>query len=180
MDCGSQKQIWDYFQGEGSDSFAGSAGRLEFLARHVGDGQVLNIGVGDGTFERAALKQGAEIHCLDPSEEAIARLREELSLGERALVGWAQELPFPADSMDTVVVSEVLEHLDDEILEATLREIHRVLRPGGRLVGTVPAREDLARQIVVCPDCGKRFHRWVTSARSTCPRPAPCSTLCSR
>jgi SAM-dependent methyltransferase len=161
MGCEEQKRIWDYFQGEGADSFAGSAGRLNFLARQVNAERVLNIGVGDGTFERAAQARGAQVHCLDPSDEAIAGLRDELGLGDRARVGYVQEMPFDDDSMEVVVISEVLEHLGtDDILAKALEEIERVLRPGGRIMGTVPAREDLARQMVVCPDCGKQFHRW--------------------
>ena len=161
MDNEDQKQIWDYFQGEGADSFAGSAGRLNWLARRVNAEQVLNIGVGDGTFERAAQSRGAQIHCLDPSEGAINQLRDELGLGERAQVGYLQDMPFDDDSMDVIVISEVLEHLaTTAMLEKALEEIKRVLRPGGRILGTVPAREDLASQMVVCPDCGKQFHRW--------------------
>jgi len=155
-----QRKIWDHFQGEGVAAFDGSSGRLRFIARHIGRERVLNIGVGDGSFEAAAVARGAEVYSVDPSEDAIARVRERLSLGDRARVGFGQELPFEDDTMDTVVVSEVLEHLDDEILRGTLDEIRRVLRPGGRVLGTVPAREDLQRNRVVCPHCGEHFHRW--------------------
>lgn len=155
-----QRAIWDYFQGEAADSFRGSAKRLEFLAGLVGAVRVLNVGVGDGTFEAAALARGAEVFALDPSEVAIERLNQRLRLGDRAVLGWAQEIPFPDESFDAVVVSEVLEHLDDETLEASLHEVRRVLRPGGRILGTVPARENLAEQMVVCPYCDRRYHRW--------------------
>jgi SAM-dependent methyltransferase len=45
-------------------------------------------------------------------------------------------LPFPDDLLDTVLFLEVLEHLEDD--GAALREIWRVLRPGGKLVVSVP------------------------------------------
>jgi len=54
----------------------------------------------------------------------------------------------------------VLEHLDDDELRAGLAEMRRVLRPGGHLVGTVPARERLDTNTVVCPHCESKFHRW--------------------
>ena len=46
------------------------------------------------------------------------------------------ELPFDADSFDAVICSEVLEHLDDDV--AGLREVRRVVRPGGTVAITVP------------------------------------------
>jgi len=57
-------------------------------------------------------------------------------------------------------MSEVLEHLSVEELEATLAEVYRVLKPNGRFLGTVPAEEDLKLSEVVCPSCGEVFHRW--------------------
>ena len=157
----SQDALWDFYQNEAPDSFAGSARRLAYLARLLGrTGKVLNIGVGAGTFEAAALARGLTVFSLDPSAASIERLRQRLGLGDRAQVGYGQRVPFPDRSFDALVLSEVMEHLSDEVLEATLKEAARVLRPGGRLVGTVPAREDLAANTVICPDCGRRFHRW--------------------
>ncbi len=156
-----QYKIWDYFQNEGVDSFAQSQGRLEFLTRRLQpETRVLNIGVGNGALERMAARKGIDIWSLDPSDRAIERLRKELGLGEKAQVGFCQAMPFPDGLFDVVVMSEVLEHLDDEVFEATLTEVRRVLRPGGRFIGTVPARERLEDSIVVCPQCGHKFHRW--------------------
>lgn len=156
-----QSRIWAYFQNEGSDSFRGARPRLAHLAAMIPAGaDVLDIGVGDGTFERIAAARGLRVHVLDPDETAIERARAELGLGDRARAGVGQALPWPEGSFDAVVVSEVLEHLDDATLRATLAEASRVLRPGGRLLGTVPADEVLDEQRTVCPDCGRRFHRW--------------------
>jgi len=156
-----QNRIWDHFQNEGIDSFAQSQGRLEFLVRRLRPGmRALNIGVGNGALERMALRKGVDIWSLDPSDRAIENLRKELQLDEKAQVGYCQAMPFPDSHFDVVVMSEVLEHLNREVFEATLIEVTRVLRPGGRLVGTVPAREKLEDAAVVCPCCGIQFHRW--------------------
>lgn len=156
-----QQKIWDHFQNEGVDSFAQSQGRLEFLVRHLQTGtRALNIGVGNGALERIAAGKGVDIWSLDPSGRAIEGIRQELNLGEKAQAGFSQAIPFPDECFDAVVMSEVLEHLDDEVLEATLVEVKRVLRPGGKFIGTVPAREKLESSIVVCPGCGLQFHRW--------------------
>jgi SAM-dependent methyltransferase len=156
-----QSRIWDYYQNEGADSFRGARPRLRYLAGRIARGAaVLDIGVGDGTFERIALARGLRVHVIDPDGKAIERARTELGLGERAKIGTGTALPWPDASFDVVVVSEVFEHFDDATLRGALAEANRVLGPGGRLIGTVPADELLDEQRVVCPDCGRRFHRW--------------------
>jgi len=156
-----QDAIWDHFQNEGVAAFSGAAPRLEFLVRRIRQTErVLNIGVGSGDLEFLASRRGVEIWALDPSERAVAQLRNKLSLGDRAQVGYAQSAPFPSNQFDAVIMTEVLEHLDSQTRAAALTEVYRILRPGGRFIGTVPARERLQNLEVVCPNCGHHFHRW--------------------
>ncbi|MBI3992232.1 MAG: class I SAM-dependent methyltransferase [Candidatus Lambdaproteobacteria bacterium] len=155
-----QDKIWDYFQNEGLQHGQFPEARQRFVLKHLRAGQkVLNIGVGSGHLERLALAKGTIIHALDPSERAIERLRAELGLSERAQAGYVQAIPFADESFDVVVMSEVLEHLDDEILKLGLAEVKRVLKPGGMLLATVPYQEELGANTVVFPDCGKVFHK---------------------
>lgn len=157
----NQDRIWDYYQNDEPGRFAGGAARQAYLVRLVrSHRRVLNVGTGAGTFERLAIRAGVEVYSLDPSQRSIAALREELAMGDRARVGYSQEMPFADGVFDAVVISEVMEHLSDEVLDQTLAEIWRVLTPEGWMVGTVPARENLAAQRIMCPDCGKVFHRW--------------------
>lgn len=158
-----QTKIWDYFQNEEAtgDAFAGARTRYEFLSRHIKPGMsVLNIGVGRGGLEAILLQKGAVVSCLDPSEKSIENLRKLFSLGDHARVGFSHAMPFADHQFDVVVMSEVLEHLNDEVLRATLGEVMRVLKLGGRFIGTVPADETLLVNQVVCPHCGELFHRW--------------------
>lgn len=156
-----QTKIWAHFQNDGVDAFTGNTARLEFLCRQLRAGQrVLNIGVGNAAFERMALAKGVDVWALDPDERTVERVRATLCLGSKAQVGFSQAIPFPAEHFDVVVMSEVLEHLDDDTLQGSLLDVHRVLRVGGRFMGTVPARENLANSHVVCPGCGHHFHRW--------------------
>jgi len=115
--------------------------------------------VGNGALERLALSKGVDIHTLDPSERVIRRLQEELGLGDKARAGYAQEMPFKDAQFDVVVMCEVLEHLGDEILSKALLEVWRVLKPGDFLLAGTSYREDLGKNIVVCPYCGKVFHK---------------------
>lgn len=154
-----QEAIWDHFQNEGVSSFDVSADRCSFLASKLRLGQrALNIGIGNAGLERRAKAKGVDIWSLDPSAKAIERARDEL--GDKVQVGYSQNLPFPDQHFDVVVMSEVLEHLEDEVLTASLKEVRRVLKKGGRFIGTTPAREKLEDSFVVCPCCAAHFHRW--------------------
>lgn len=97
---------------------------------------------------------------MDPSENSIEKLHDRFALGDRAQVGFSQAMPFSTSEFDVVIMSEVLEHLSDEVLCSTLNEVSRVLCVGGKFIGTVPADENLAGNLVMCPHCGEPFHRW--------------------
>ena len=158
-----QTKIWDYFQNNpdvGNLAFNAEL-RYQYLADRIQNGMnVLDIGVGRGGLERLLVSKGVNVYCLDPNKESIDYLRAEFDLGDRARVGFSQEIPFENERFDVVIMSEVLEHLSDKKFEKTLEEVCRVLRPGGKFIGTVPATEDLLVSRVVCPDCAKVFHRW--------------------
>ena len=158
-----QEKIWDYFQNDSeiSNLVFESSTRYKFIAEKITTKlDVLNIGVGRGGLEEVLISKGINVFCLDPNEKSIQRVITELGLIDRAKVGYSQSIPYENNSFDTVVMTEVLEHLSDEVIRNTLKEVHRVLRTGGKFIGTVPADENLLRQRVVCPDCGKLFHQW--------------------
>jgi SAM-dependent methyltransferase len=158
-----QHRIWRHFQNAAPESFAAARPRLDWLLRQIARRAtgaapaVLNIGIGDGYFERQAHTRGWKIQSLDPDEAAVARLTAD---GIAAQIGLIEQLPHASESLDFVVASEVLEHLSDDQRLAGLAETARVLRPGGCFLGTVPYREVLADQQTVCPQCGEVFHRW--------------------
>lgn len=155
-------RIWAYFQGERSEVFESTIGRLGYLVRQLPRGcRALNIGVGGGVFEELALASGVEVFSLDPDPLTVERLQSRLGLSsDHARVGMANNLPFADRTFDAVVASELFEHLTIEALDAALVEISRVLVPNGKLIGTVPSDEDLNLQVTACPECGATFHRW--------------------
>jgi cyclopropane fatty-acyl-phospholipid synthase-like methyltransferase len=158
-----QERIWEYFQNddEVGDAVFNARPRYEFVAGHIAPGaRALNIGVGRGGLEAILVKRNVKVSSLDPGEKSIERVRRQFGLGDEAKVGFSQDMPFPDGQFDAVVVCEVLEHLSDEVIAATFDEAERVLKPGGRFMGTLPADENLADSRVVCPHCGEAFHRW--------------------
>ena len=165
-----QAKIWQHFQNAAPESFAASHPRLDFLIGQIArrasgrSPNVLNIGIGDGHFERGARARGWTIHSLDPDEQAVQRLAaDEIA----AQVGFIEKIPLSDASLEFVVASEVLEHLSGQQREAGLTQIARVLKRGGWFLGTVPHAENLAEQEAVCPCCGQVFHRWGHQASFT-------------
>lgn len=159
-----QKVMWDYYQGESPDTFAGAAPRLSFLVKNAINlspspkgRKILNIGVGGGFLEQYSAKRGMVPFSLDPSEVAIQKLAQK---GFQGKVGYIQSIPYEDEFFDFVFCSEVLEHLTDGILQSGISEINRVLVPGAYLIGTVPYSEALSASYVVCPSCTLKFHRW--------------------
>ena len=91
--------------------------------------QVLDVCCGPGMLAAGALKRGAEAIGLDFSVEAVELARRLVPNG-RFQQGDAQALPFPAASFDAVLCGYGVMHLPEPA--AALREMLRVLRPGGR------------------------------------------------
>ncbi len=96
---------------------------------------VLDVGCGDGFLCRTAFGEKLEVGIdLDPKE--IERATASGSYG-KAICASATDLPLKPNSFKTVVSNCVLEHIPD--IDQALREIHRVLKRGGRLMITVPS-----------------------------------------
>ena len=77
-------------------------------------------------------------------EYDMAALRDNCCRGLTRMVrGSADKIPLQEKSVDLVICSEVLEHLPDGVDIETLTEMGRILKPGGRLLITVPALEGI-------------------------------------
>ena len=98
---------------------------------------VLDVGSGTGTLAIAlASRLGPGVVTgldLDPDVMALAQAKEDAG-DVRWQIGSATLLPYADGSVDAVVCTLVLHHLPLDLKETALREMHRVLRPGGLLV----------------------------------------------
>lgn len=95
---------------------------------------ILDVGCGTGA-NLELLSQFGDAEGVDVSAEALAFCRERGLTKVRQ--GEAEHLPYDDASFDLVTGLDVVEHLDDDV--AGLKEMRRVLRPGGRILLFVPA-----------------------------------------
>lgn len=161
-------RLWNYHASVGAGYFSDKHGEriLKLSGLPLREAfRVLDFGCGPGFLWRHLGRLGSRWRYtgMDVSEDSVALLNQ-LAGGAANFDGAHQlkDLPsgLPAQAYDVVVMIEVLEHLDDARLDATLREVARLLRPGGMLLITTPNDEDLATSKKFCPECGAKFHEW--------------------
>lgn len=105
------------------------------LAGDLAGRSVLDVGCGDGTLALAAWQRGAHVTGVDPDPRMLpAASNKARILGAPVtfLEARGEQLPFPDRRFDVVLAVTVLCFVPDAV--ALLREMRRVLRPGGRLV----------------------------------------------
>jgi SAM-dependent methyltransferase len=127
-------EIWNW---EGPAGKLRWARRVKMLSNHLRSGMgVLELGCGTGYFTRELARSGADIVAIDVSPELLEIAEADCPAENvRYEAQNACALTYPNDVFDSVVGSSVLHHL--EINEA-LREIYRVLKPGGTIYFTEP------------------------------------------
>jgi ubiquinone/menaquinone biosynthesis C-methylase UbiE len=110
------------------------------------NGIMLDVGCGEGRHIFGIMQDYPQMKCvgldmdnasLNKAEEGYQYFESISNAGAEFIKGSAYSLPFPDESIDLIVCSEVLEHLH-EYNDAVV-EIHRVLKPGGKFYASVPA-----------------------------------------
>jgi 2-polyprenyl-3-methyl-5-hydroxy-6-metoxy-1,4-benzoquinol methylase len=107
---------------------------IRFLCADLEPGaRVLDVGCGRGVLLAELADRGFEVHGVEHSEGAVR------GADPRARIRIATELAdagYPPDYFDEVIIWHVLEHLRHP--RATVDEVRRIIRPGGRLIVSVP------------------------------------------
>lgn len=100
--------------------------------------RVLDIGCGTGTFVALIKRVRPEVSVvgLDPDPKALARAKKKAARAGASIQfdqGFSDELPYPDGSFDRVFSSFMFHHVSADQREKTLREVRRVLVPGGSI-----------------------------------------------
>jgi SAM-dependent methyltransferase len=118
---------------------------LRGLAKEVSFGRgtrVVDVGCAGGAFVKAATDMGCEAVGVEPSAWLTERGRAAYGIDVRA--GTLEDQRFPDASFDVATLWDVIEHLGSP--RDTLREIRRVVRPGGHLIVNFPDHGSLVRR----------------------------------
>lgn len=122
---------------------------VDFARLPVGPGvRVLDLGCGGGRHAFEALRRGADVTAFDMDQSELDGVAAMFTAMDKAgevpegatgeiVQGTALDMPFEDGSFDRVIAAEVLEHIPDDM--TAMREIFRVLRPGGTAAVTVPS-----------------------------------------
>lgn len=119
---GRRNDIWD---------------RLVEASGVVPGDDVLDVGCGTGYFTSrlaAAAMPGGAVTGIDPSESMIEFCRQRIPGDISFVTGTAQQLPFDDGAFDVVASSMTIHHIPQDARLASMKEMYRVLRPGGRLL----------------------------------------------
>lgn len=109
--------------------------RCRYVTRHKQSGTLLDIGCAAGTFLVGMRRQGNwQLHGVELSADVAQIARERHGLD--VFSGTLEEAAYPDNMFDAITMWDVLEHLHDP--SESLREIYRILKPGGLLVIRVP------------------------------------------
>jgi ubiquinone/menaquinone biosynthesis C-methylase UbiE len=106
--------------------------------------RILDAGCGSGVMAAKLMQRGYAVWGIDLAEPMIRHARE-LCGSDQFAVGDIEHMPFPDSTFEVVVTLGVIEYLESD--EPALREIRRVLKPGGQAVIAIPSGSSPLRRM---------------------------------
>jgi SAM-dependent methyltransferase len=133
-------QTWDpaVYSQHGAFVSGLAGGVVDWLAAQPGE-HILDVGCGDGQLAKRIESTGALVLGVDASPEMVAGAR---TRGVRADVATVERMPYADATFDAVFSNAALHWVRDQ--DAMMREVYRVLRPGGRFVAEMGGHGNIA------------------------------------
>jgi SAM-dependent methyltransferase len=145
----------EYFLGGGAEDATSrlkrrtAAGYLDEIEARTGrplrGARLVEIGPGLGNLLVEAASRGCEVAGVEYSDSSARTANERIG-ADRVAVGSLATAPFPAESFDIAVLSDVLEHTRDPLSD--LRRLWRLMRPGATLFIAVPSLDSWSARIM--------------------------------
>ena len=138
----------DIFQRDGRIFLEPALVVIEFVQRlvEIGNLRVLDVGCGSGRHLVCMSNLGLQAFGMDNSQSGLRLAKQWLDEqgGTAGLVHADMRFPFPfrTASFDALISTQVIHHAHLATVQTTVQEISRVVRPGGHILISVPARVD--------------------------------------
>jgi SAM-dependent methyltransferase len=110
----------------------------KFVEMYLIKGKALDVGASAGYYSQTLQELGLEVLAFENEPVGVAICQ---SRGLQTMAGNAESLEISSDSQDLVIMMDVLEHIEND--SAAVREVSRVLKPGGFFFLTVPVGMEL-------------------------------------
>lgn len=135
----------------------------KYFVKDITQCKCLDYGCGLGHIIYYFLEENVYIAGVDMSEETVKSVNQKFAnekywLGAKVFDG--NRLPYESNLFDLIVCTEVIEHIIPKHMPLFLRELYRILKPGGILLLTTPNDEDFSKNEMCCPECNTVFHRY--------------------
>lgn len=150
----------DYFKSALYDYSSYRMSRILGLAQAARNKRILDLGCGPGEIAIRCAKLGAKVFGVDVSRDALelgAEICKEKNVEVHLFEFDGEWLPFRDKTFDSIILSDVAEHIDDRALRILVKECSRLLSLNGRLViHTSPTRNILTlAQLMKIASLGK-------------------------
>jgi SAM-dependent methyltransferase len=154
----------DLYEGRDLEVLADMPNYYAWILRHFSPyvrGQVLEYGAGTGTVSKNLLALADAVTLIEPSDNLVRTLNSRFANDARVTVVHASLEDHTRsaldDSFDTIVMVNVLEHIESD--NDALKELFRILKPGGNLLIFVPALQMLMSKLDLIHGHFRRYNR---------------------
>lgn len=127
--------------------------------------RILDLGAGVGRHALWLAAQGFTVTALDSAPDGLAQIDK--TGGVETVLARMDALPFPDQTFDHVLSWNVIYHGNEDVLLRTIREIRRVLQPGGSYLGTMLSKRRLPHERAACQGREISRNAWVFDAPGT-------------